>query len=63
MANVKSENEPYRWTWERPPEEDHLYQVRLLLAEWDEMRAHPPPPDGPLVRFARRVERILGLHG
>ena len=61
---MAEEKKAHRWSWEYPPEEDALLQAKESWARYKAARAAslPPPPDGPLVRFARRLERLLGLH-
>jgi hypothetical protein len=51
-----------------PPEDDNLEMVRRAIAQLDSIsfldaapEQRPRPGDGPLVRAARRVERLLGI--
>ena len=66
MSPVAEDKEPFRWSWELPPEEDPLVEAKAIIARLEARHAArmygTSPADGPLVRFARRLERLLGLH-
>jgi hypothetical protein len=59
------EKGPPPWSWELPPEEDPLVRARQAIAELKAIESGARPrasEDGPIVRAARRLERLLGIH-
>lgn len=64
MDRMVEENRPPPWSWELPPEEDPLVRARAAIARLKAIEFGAPPPpsaDGPIVRVARRLERLLGI--
>jgi hypothetical protein len=64
MARMVEQKPPPPWSWELPPEEDPLVRARQAIAALRAIDFDAPPPpshDGPIVRLARRLERLLGI--